>query len=99
MEFYSLTSDNEDDKCVALDLLFKFNDTLYLVHRAYDDSSKYSIESTGNVLLYAIIQKAIEEGITTYNFLRGDEDYKFRAANDSIQNYTYKLSPPSQMAI
>lgn len=83
LSFRTLTAEGE---CVAVDLLFKFKGTLYMVQRGFDDTSKYNEYGPGNVLLYSVIKEAIQGGYKKYDFLRGEEKYKLRTANRSPQN-------------
>jgi len=75
-----------DEKCVAVDLLYDFKGTIYMVQRGFDDSSEYESDSPGSVLLYYVIKEAIEDGRKIYDFLRGEENYKKRTANHLAQN-------------
>jgi hypothetical protein len=73
-------------KNIAIDLNFKFNNKIYLIQRGFDDESKLKKHGPGNVLLYCILKEAANEGVDVYDFLRGDEHYKLRMANQTIQN-------------
>lgn len=75
-----------DDKIVAVDLLYAFKNTLYLIQSGFDNSSPYNEHRPGNVLLYNVIKDAIESDLTSYDFLRGDENYKFRTSNKIREN-------------
>jgi len=75
-----------DNKCVAVDLLYDFKGTIYMVQRGFDDNSEYKSDSPGSVLLYYVIKEAIENGHKVYDFLRGEEKYKKRTANHLAQN-------------
>ncbi|MEX2573338.1 MAG: GNAT family N-acetyltransferase [Balneolaceae bacterium] len=82
----------EEGSPVAVDLLFKFNRRLYLVQRAYDVHSESNTYGPGNVLLYDAIRKGIEEGFNVFDFLRGDEAFKFRTAEEVINNRRITIS-------
>lgn len=58
-------------------LVFDYNDQ-YLLYNSGFDQAAFKHLSTGNVLTAYTIQKAIEEKKTVYDFLRGNEEYKFR---------------------
>ena len=62
---------------VAAYLNFVYGDRV-LVYNSGLDHSAYSQLSPGIVLLAYNIQYAIEHGFSLYDFLRGDEDYKYR---------------------
>ncbi len=51
-------------------------DTYYLYNSSFDPS--FSSLSPGVVLLASLIKKAIEEGLTRFDFLKGNETYKRR---------------------
>jgi CelD/BcsL family acetyltransferase involved in cellulose biosynthesis len=57
-------------------LCFDYNNEFLLYNSGYDP--QFSALSPGNVLITYTIQQAIELGRTRYDFLRGDEIYKFR---------------------
>jgi CelD/BcsL family acetyltransferase involved in cellulose biosynthesis len=61
---------------VASMLCFDYDNQFLLYNSGYDPA--YSNLSVGNVLTSYTIQAAIELGRTRYDFLRGDEIYKFR---------------------
>lgn len=83
LSFRSLTAEGN---CVAVDLLFKFKGTLYMIQRGFDDSSEFNQYGPGNVLLYCVIKEAIQGDFNRYDFLRGEESYKLRTANRTPQN-------------
>lgn len=58
-------------------LVFDY-DNQYLLYNSGFDPAAFKHLSTGNVLTAHTIQKSIEEGKRVYDFLRGDEEYKFR---------------------
>lgn len=63
-----------DGQRVAFAYQFKFNDKVYFYQTAFDKAwSKYSV---GFVLLGYEIQRAIDDGYVSFEFLRGDEKYK-----------------------
>ena len=57
---------------------FGFQDerAYYLYNSAYDPAAAGA--SPGVVLVDLLVQRAIEAGLTRFDFLKGDEDYKFR---------------------
>lgn len=58
-------------------LVFDYNNQ-YLLYNSGFDPSQFKQLSTGNVLTAHTIKMAIEEKKSVYDFLRGDEEYKFR---------------------
>lgn len=65
-----------DRKRVASMLVFDFNQSYYLYNSGFD--TNYSSLSVGQVLTSFTIQDAILNQKKRYDFLRGDEVYKFR---------------------
>jgi CelD/BcsL family acetyltransferase involved in cellulose biosynthesis len=61
---------------IAYLLCFHYNQTLYLYNAAYD--SRYAQVSPGIVAIAMCIEDAIRRGITRFDFLRGNETYKYR---------------------
>jgi len=86
LQFQKVTVPEQKNQCVAIDLMFRYNKTVYLIHRGFDDSSSYAEYGPGNSLLYTVIKEAADDGFKCYDFLRGDESYKFRVATNAIQN-------------
>jgi CelD/BcsL family acetyltransferase involved in cellulose biosynthesis len=77
-----------DKKEVAYLLSFHYNDTLYLYNAAYDPD--YSSISPGIVAITYCLEDTISRGIKCFDFLRGDETYKYRfGARD---NHLYRLT-------
>ncbi len=60
----------------AANMSFIFNDRLWLYNSGWDwDFREFS---PGWVLLANLIQWAVEQGINEFDFMRGDEDYKYK---------------------
>jgi CelD/BcsL family acetyltransferase involved in cellulose biosynthesis len=77
-----------DQKEVAYLLSFLYNETLYLYNAAYDPD--YSSLSPGIVAITYCLEDSISRGIKRFDFLRGDETYKYRfGAHD---NHLYRLT-------
>ncbi len=73
LRFYTL---QVDDQIIVADYNFFYNNVFYSYMTGYDQAwSRYS--PGGQMTSYAIHQ-AIEEGATKFDFLRGDEAYKFK---------------------
>jgi CelD/BcsL family acetyltransferase involved in cellulose biosynthesis len=65
-----------DDTAAACVMGFADGTGYYLYNSAYD--AGLAEASPGVVLLGTMIEKAIEEGMARFDFLKGDETYKFR---------------------
>ena len=77
-----------DKKEVAYLLSFLYNNTLYLYNAAYDPD--YASISPGIVAITYCLEETISRGIKCFDFLRGDETYKYRfGARD---NHLYRLT-------
>jgi CelD/BcsL family acetyltransferase involved in cellulose biosynthesis len=63
--------------------------TFYYYNSGYD--LEWSSFSVGLVLIGLSVEKAIERGNTRYDFLRGDETYKFDWANEKTELVTASL--------
>lgn len=59
----------------------------YLYNSAYDTSA--AGVSPGNVLLSMLIEREIERGTVTFDFLKGDESYKFRLGAEERPLYRF----------
>lgn len=62
-------------------LHLRYDNTLLMYLMGVDHSFDRGI-SIGNIVVGLSIEKAIAAGFSRYDFLRGDEDYKFHWAND-----------------
>ncbi|KAF0121653.1 MAG: hypothetical protein FD151_1131 [bacterium] len=71
-----------DETCMASSMCFDYQNKVYLYNSGYDPD--YSYLSPGIVLVAHLIREAIESGRSEFDFLRGEEDYKYRlGAKDS----------------
>ncbi len=77
-----------DAKLAAL-LNFKYRDIVYVYNSGYDP--EFSRWSPGWVLISYSIQYAIEGGIKNYDFLRGNESYKYRFGAKDFEVYRYTI--------
>jgi len=73
------------DKAATM-LNFDYRDSI-LVYNSGFYPRKYAWLSPGIVLLAYCIQHAIELGRTKFDFLRGDEEYKFRFGGQPTEVY------------
>jgi CelD/BcsL family acetyltransferase involved in cellulose biosynthesis len=73
----------------AANMSFIYNNRLWLYNSGWDwDYREYS---PGWVLLANLIQWAVEQGITEFDFMRGDEDYKYKFGGIDRQIYRVVL--------
>ncbi len=68
-------------------LNFRYGDTVYVYNSGYDP--EYSRWSPGWVLISDSIQDAIEKGMARYDFMNGDESYKYAFGAKDFQIYRY----------
>jgi CelD/BcsL family acetyltransferase involved in cellulose biosynthesis len=84
--------DVDGDRAAGL-FNFDYNGRIW-VYNSGLDPTQYSALSLGVVLTAAAIQKAIEDGRQTFDFLRGDEEYKYRFGAEDTQVYRLTLTRP-----
>jgi hypothetical protein len=73
LALYVLTANDEP---VAAELCYEYKRVMYAGLGGFDpDFSEYSI---GNLVINQIIEKCIERGIKEFDFMGGDEPYKFK---------------------
>ncbi|MFZ1721647.1 MAG: GNAT family N-acetyltransferase [Microgenomates group bacterium] len=79
-----------ENRAVSTMLIFDFNNQYFLYNSGYL-SDQYQSLSTGSVLTAFTIKHAIERHKTHYDFLRGDEAYKFKfgAEPEAIFDITF----------
>lgn len=88
----SLSWAEKDGKVLAVELTYKFNNTIYAVQNGYDDTSEYRKYSPSNLIIYHIMKTGIEQGYLVFDWLRGTESYKSSTANLVLQNQKLTLS-------
>jgi len=76
---------------VAMAIVIIYNNQMYLQHGAMDISSPLVDIGPGKVLNTTIIKEAVQSSLT-FDFLRGNEEYKKRLANNINQNQTIEIS-------
>jgi CelD/BcsL family acetyltransferase involved in cellulose biosynthesis len=83
-----------NDAVAASMLNFDYDNQILVYNSGYDPD-QYAALSPGIVLLSYCIRHAIENGRQRFDFLRGDEDYKFRfgAQRTTIHNVFMSKSP------
>ena len=79
-----------DEHPLAASFGFEEDDAYYLYNTAYDPAA--SSLSPGVVLLYALIRGCIRRGLRTFDFLKGDEPYKFRMGAEPRRLYVIEGS-------
>lgn len=74
---------------------FRFRERCYYYLGGFDpDLSRYSL---GTLLMAHAIREAIAEGCTEFDFLRGNEAYKYRWLPEDRMNYRLLLSHPRSL--
>lgn len=82
-----------DDKPAAAVYGFRYNKVFYYYQAGFDpDYAQYSL---GVLALGMTIRSAMEEGLEVYDFLHGDEDYKYRWTQEARELVKIDLFPPS----
>jgi CelD/BcsL family acetyltransferase involved in cellulose biosynthesis len=78
----------QQGKAVGAALNFTHGETIYYYMGGFDKS--ITKLGPGNAIFSHVIQRGIENGFTKYDFLRGDEPYKYRwgAIDTPIQSLT-----------
>lgn len=74
-----------DGEAVASYLNFDYDGCIWVYNSGF--SYKYESLSTGIVLLVYLIQNAIERGYKVFDFLRGNETYKYRMGGADVPLY------------
>ena len=74
---------------VAVTLCFKHKDELLLYNSGYDPGFRWL--SAGLISKARVIEESIRYGIRCFNFLRGDEHYKYQLGGRSIPLYRCKI--------
>ena len=66
----------DDNRMVAAAMAWSDDSGYYLYNSAFDPA--HGDASPGVVLVSMLIERAIEEGLAVFDFLKGDEHYKIR---------------------
>jgi CelD/BcsL family acetyltransferase involved in cellulose biosynthesis len=72
LALYFLTADG---KPIATQFCLEYNQRIHAVLSGFDPA--YSSYSVGNLIILKILEKCIEKKVREYDFMRGDESYKF----------------------
>ena len=75
----------DTDRAAAALVSYADEDGIYLYNSSYDP--EFSEASPGVAIVGTLIERAIEEGIPRFDFLKGDEIYKFRLGAEARQLY------------
>ena len=70
---------------------FDYNGRIWVYNSGLDPAS-FSALSLGVIITAKAIQKAIENGRTTFDFLRGNEVYKYRFGAEDTRIYNIKIN-------
>jgi CelD/BcsL family acetyltransferase involved in cellulose biosynthesis len=81
-----------EGEAVAVAFGFEDDDGYYLYNSAYDPTARRA--SPGIVLLAALIEQAIQSGKPVFDFLKGDETYKFRHGAEARPLFALKATVP-----
>ncbi|HEY2381695.1 MAG TPA: GNAT family N-acetyltransferase [Terriglobia bacterium] len=71
-------------KRIAFNYLLRSGTKLYGVKIGYDP--EYHMYSPGNMLLNLLLQQACAEGVEQYDFLGGDDEWKFEWTNEKLDH-------------
>ncbi|MBW2221258.1 MAG: GNAT family N-acetyltransferase [Deltaproteobacteria bacterium] len=91
LEIFTLSFDEME---VAYLFCFNYQDTLYLYNSAYDPTF-YNF-SPGIVTITYCLEDAINRGIKRFDFLRGNESYKYHFGAQDHNLYTLTLCLPGE---
>jgi CelD/BcsL family acetyltransferase involved in cellulose biosynthesis len=86
-----------DDRPAAAIYGFRFGPTFYFYQSGFDPA--YSKHSIGLVTMGLSIKAALEEGASEYDFLHGDEEYKFHWARSKRELGRLEMHPPYTRAL
>lgn len=79
-----------DGKRIACEYSYDFNDIRFNYLRGMD--MEYRQYRLGNILVIKLIEDAINEGVREYDFMRGDEEYKYHFTKTQRHNMKYFFS-------
>ena len=80
-----------DDLKASAMLCFRYGNAFQVYNSGYNPAL-YPELSTGIVLLSHCIYDAIEEGLAIFDFLRGEEEYKYRFGAQRTEIYNLKIA-------
>jgi CelD/BcsL family acetyltransferase involved in cellulose biosynthesis len=78
-----------NEEPVAGLLCYEYNQKMYAAISGFDPN--YSRYSIGNILFVKLIEKCIEKKMKEFDFLKGDESYKFKYSSTIRRNLSFKF--------
>ena len=70
----------DNSELISASIVFDYNETYFLYNNAY--SLMYNSFSVGLISKIYAIKESIEKNKTNFNFLRGDERYKYHLGGE-----------------
>ena len=77
------------DRAIAAAYCFRYDSTVSFYSTGYSDA--FSRFSPGMTLLVQVVERSISEGAARFDFLRGDEAYKFIFTQDVVRDLQVRL--------
>src|SRR5581483_854720 len=77
---------------VAAMLNFHYGKSALQFQNGFNPNCELAQHSPGTLLILYAIERAIEEGLTCYDFLRGGEEYKFHFAREFKKTTTLAIA-------
>lgn len=78
-----------NNRIISAVFAFKYNGVFYYWVPAFDpEVIKYS---PGKVHIHTLLKNCFEQNFKEFDFMRGDEEYKFKWANNTLNNYELKV--------
>jgi CelD/BcsL family acetyltransferase involved in cellulose biosynthesis len=75
---------------VAGSFAYEDEEGYYLYNSAYEPDAAHA--SPGVMLLWCLIHRAVEDGRVVFDFLKGDETYKFRLGAEPRPLYALRAT-------
>ena len=79
-----------DGHIMAAVICFDYDDRIYLYNSGYDPGFNYL--SVGLLSKVLCIKESIESGKKIFDFLKGDEPYKYNLGGQEVPLYRYQIS-------
>ncbi len=99
IQINKLLSVNEQNRCIAVDVNYRYKNRIYGAHCAVDDQSAYYKKGPGTILLSFGLQDAVFNKIPFFDFLRGSENYKKAYSNHSKKLYRILVHHPENNSL
>ncbi|KUK93059.1 MAG: Uncharacterized protein XE06_1093 [Anaerolineaceae bacterium 46_22] len=84
-----------NEKPVSIILTFDYQNKIYLYNSGYDP--KYRHLSVGLLSKIFCIKESIEKNKTTFDFLKGNETYKYRLGAKEVPLYHFQITIPKNI--